>query len=85
MTGFKNVSVIQGQPAYMPNFRIDGVLEIRPPKNCEILFSKIREVIIVLKRMGLNIVWVTFDQFQSSDSSADSAAAGSDHWAPVHG
>ena len=68
VTGFKNVSGDKGQPAYMPNIWIDGVLEVRPPKNCEILLSKIREVIIVLKKMGLNIVWVTFDQFQSSDS-----------------
>jgi hypothetical protein len=68
VTNFKNVSSDQGQPAYMPNIWIDGVLEVRPPKNCEILLSKIREVIIVLKKMGLNIIWVTFDQFQSSDS-----------------
>lgn len=68
VTGFKNVSGDKGQPAYMPNIWIDGVLEVRPPKNCEILLGKIREVIIVLKKMGLNIVWVTFDQFQSSDS-----------------
>jgi len=68
VTGFKNVSGDKGQPAFMPNFHIDGALEVRPPKNCEILLGKIREVIIVLKKMGLNIVWVTFDQFQSSDS-----------------
>lgn len=68
VTGFKNVSGDKTQPAYMPKIHIDGVLEVRPPKNCEILLGKIREVIIVLKRMGLNIVWVTFDQFQSSDS-----------------
>jgi hypothetical protein len=66
--GFMNVSGDKTQPAYMPEFWIDGVLEITPPKNCEILLSKIRDVIIALKRMGLNIVWVTFDQFQSSDS-----------------
>lgn len=66
--GFKSVSSDPQQPAYMPEIWIDGALEIRPPKNCEILLGKIREVIIVLKRMGLNIIWVTFDQFQSSDS-----------------
>jgi len=66
--GFKSVSSDATQPAYMPEIWIDGVLEVRPPKNCEILLGKIREVIIALKRMGLNIVWVTFDQFQSSDS-----------------
>jgi len=68
VSGFKSVSSDPKQPAYMPKIHVDGVLEIRPPKNCEILLGKIREVIIVLKRMGLNIIWVTFDQFQSSDS-----------------
>lgn len=66
--GFKNVSGDKAQPAYMPEIYIDGILEVRPPKNCEILLGKIREVILVLKRMGLNITWATFDQFQSSDS-----------------
>ena len=65
VTGFKNVSSDPEQPAYMPNIWVDGMLEVKPPKNCEILLGKIREVIIVLKKMGLNIVWVTFDQFQS--------------------
>ena len=68
VSGFRNISSDPQQPAYMPNIHIDGTLEIRPPKNCEILLSKVREVIIVLKKMGLNIIWVTFDQFQSSDS-----------------
>jgi hypothetical protein len=68
VSGFKSVSSDPVQPAYMPEVWIDGVLEIRPPKNCEILLGKIREVIIVLKKMGLNIVWCTFDQFQSADS-----------------
>ena len=68
VTGFKSISSDATQPAYMPEIWVDGVLEIRPPKNCEILLGKIREVIVALKRMGLNIVWVTFDQFQSSDS-----------------
>lgn len=68
VTGFKPVSSDPQQPAYMPEIWLDGVLEVRPPKNCEILLSKIREVIVVLKRMGLNIIWVTFDQYQSSDS-----------------
>ena len=68
VSGFKSVSTDPENPAYMPEIWIDGTLEIKPPKNCEILLSKVREVIVVLKRMGLNIVWVTFDQFQSSDS-----------------
>ena len=67
----------------MPNIWIDGILEIRPPKNCEILLGKIREVIIALKRMGLNIVWVTFDQFKLGQS-ANPPTTGTDYWAPEH-
>jgi hypothetical protein len=67
VTGFKNIASAL-EPAYMPKIHIDGVLEVRPPKNSEILFSKIREVLFALRKMGLNIRWVTFDQFQSTDS-----------------
>jgi hypothetical protein len=64
---FMNVGGI-GQVAWMPKIHMDGVLEIRAPKNAEILFFKVREVITTLRKMGLNIRWVTFDQFQSTDS-----------------
>jgi len=52
----------------MPEIWIDGVLEIRAPRNSEIMFSKIREVLLALQKMGMRLHWVTFDQFQSSDS-----------------
>lgn len=52
----------------MPRIWIDGLLEIKAPKNGEIYFYKIREVIRALKEMGMNIQWVSFDQFQSTDS-----------------
>lgn len=68
VSGFKEVTIDTAQPAYMPIFHIDGVLEIRPPKNSEINFSKIREVFQVLMKLGLFVKWVTFDQFQSTDS-----------------
>lgn len=68
VTGFKEVSRSGDDALFMPEIYMDGVLEVRPPKNSEILFSKIREVLIALRRMGLNIRWVTFDQFQSTDS-----------------
>jgi hypothetical protein len=64
---FKNISSTT-EPAFMPVFHIDGVLEIRPPKNSEILFSKIRDILVMLRKMGMNIHWVTFDQYQSTDS-----------------
>lgn len=52
----------------LPNIWIDGLLEVAPPKGGEIQFYKIREIIYALKKMGMNIRWVTFDQFQSVDS-----------------
>lgn len=52
----------------MPHFWIDGLLEITPPKGGEILLYKFREVILALKELGMNIKWVTFDQYQSTDS-----------------
>jgi len=52
----------------LPKIQIDAVLEIKPPKNGEILFHKIRSMIYALTKQGLNIKWVTFDSFQSTDS-----------------
>lgn len=52
----------------LPHIWIDGTLEIKPPKGGEIQFWKIREVLYALKKLGMNIKWVTFDQFQSVDS-----------------
>lgn len=68
VTGFKEVMKSGSHSLYMPLIHIDGVLEVRPPKNSEILFSKIREVLISLRTMGLNVRWVTCDQFQSTDT-----------------
>jgi hypothetical protein len=58
----------KGESGYMPNIRYDGILEIRPPRGGEILFSKIRQVLVVLRSMGMNIRWVTYDSFESTDS-----------------
>lgn len=52
----------------LPEIHIDALLEIRPPRGGEILFSKIRDIIYLLTKMGLNIQWVTFDSWQSTDS-----------------
>lgn len=67
VTGFSSY-VHGGVAEYLPQVWIDLVLEIKPPKNGEIIFSKIREVIYAVKKLGLNVRWVTFDQFQSVDS-----------------
>jgi hypothetical protein len=53
---------------YMPQIWIDGVLEVKPPKGGEIIFHRIRELIYMMASMGLGIRWVTFDQYQSTDS-----------------
>jgi len=66
VTGFKEVTrgdVVET----LPDIWVDGALEIKPPRGGEILFYKIREVIYALKKLGLNIRWVSFDSFQSSD------------------
>ena len=52
----------------MPFVYVDALLEIKPPKGGEILLYKVREVVLALRDLGMNIKWVTFDQFQSSDS-----------------
>lgn len=65
--GFKQVQTTNGIEL-LPDLWIDGVLEVKPPKGGEILFYKIREVIYALKKLGMNVRWVTFDQFQSVDS-----------------
>ena len=52
----------------LPVIAIDCALEVRPPKGGEILFHKIRELLYKLRDRGLNIKWVTFDQYQSADN-----------------
>lgn len=67
VTGFKETA--RGDHIeLLPSIWIDAVLEVKPPKGGEILFYKVREMIYALKKMGMNIKWVTFDQFQSVDS-----------------
>lgn len=52
----------------MPEVTIDFLLRVRPPRNEEIKFYKIRELLIKLRSMGLPIKWISFDSFQSVDS-----------------
>jgi hypothetical protein len=67
VVGFKEV-MDGGSSVFLPQFHIDGTLEIRPPRNGEIIFSKIRKVLFTLRKMGLNLRWATLDQFQSTDT-----------------
>jgi hypothetical protein len=57
-----------GSKEMLPLFRFDAVLAVAPPKNGEILFWKIRRLLYLLREMGLNIRWVSFDTYQSVDS-----------------
>lgn len=67
VTGFKKMQ--RGDTLeLLPDIWIDGALEIKPPKGGEILFWKVREVIYAMKKLGMNVKWVTFDTFQSTDS-----------------
>ena len=52
----------------LPHINMDFTLEIIPPKGGEIVFSKIRNIIYALSKLGVPIKWVSFDQFQSKDS-----------------
>lgn len=52
----------------LPNVVLDFILRVEPPKNGEIIFDKIRELIYKLTALGLPIRWVSFDTYQSTDS-----------------
>lgn len=67
-TGFTNRQSLGGAFEWIPQIRMDGILEIKPPKGGEILFHKIRELIHALYTSGLNIKWISFDTYQSRDS-----------------
>jgi hypothetical protein len=69
VTGFERVIRSDKESGEMlPNYYIDGTLEIRPPKGGEILFWKIRNTLYALRDSGLNIRWVSLDTFQSRDT-----------------
>jgi len=52
----------------LPNIVFDFMVQIRPPKNDEIKYHKIRSLLYLLRDdMGLNIKWVSCDSFQSTD------------------
>jgi hypothetical protein len=65
---FTKVKRSQNNYETLPIIQIDFALEIYPQKGGEIIFSKIRDLVYELSRLGVNIRWVTFDGFQSADS-----------------
>ena len=69
IVGFERMIRQDGTPGeILPKFYADGCLEIRHPRNGEIIFWKIRNIIMRLKQLGLNIQWVSLDSFQSRDT-----------------
>jgi hypothetical protein len=58
----------EGVEEVMPVIDFDFILRIVPPRNDEIKFHKIRELLYKLRDLGMNIKWVSFDSFQSVDS-----------------
>lgn len=52
----------------LPEIVYDFVLEVVPPKNGEIQFANIRELLYNLRKLGLPIKWVSMDTFQSTDT-----------------
>ena len=69
MTPFMGSSINIALPSIEKAFQIDAVLEIRPPRDGQIQFAKIRNILYVLRdQLGLNIQWVSYDSYQSVDS-----------------
>jgi hypothetical protein len=51
----------------LPHIHIDFAINIKPPKNGEIDFGKIRGLIYKLREIGVPLKWVSLDSFQSVD------------------
>lgn len=71
VSNFKEVARMEGERTFtemLPEFHIDGALEIRPPPGGEIIFSKVRNILYKLKEMGLAVRWVSLDTYQSVDT-----------------
>lgn len=66
--GFKTIPRGEFESEILPIVNIDCTLEVKPPKGKEILFYKIRSLLYKLRELGLNIKWVSFDSYQSTDS-----------------
>jgi hypothetical protein len=66
--GFKHMNRGDYQET-LPIIQFDCILEVMPPVGGEIVYDDLRKVIYSLRdKYGLPIRWVSFDQFQSTDS-----------------
>lgn len=52
----------------LPIIEYDLLLEVKPPKQGEISFTSIRQLIYTLRDLGMNLKWVSLDSYQSRDT-----------------
>jgi len=57
-----------GHYELLPVIKIDFILRVKPPPAGDINFSKIREIIYTVMKLGVNIRYVSYDSWQSRDS-----------------
>jgi hypothetical protein len=64
---FVSIERVERQKELLPVIRYDFLLRLNPPRNQEIPYDKVRGLIYKLTELGLNVRYVTSDQFQSTD------------------
>lgn len=65
--GFAQVDRGEGMIESLPRINIDFALDIMPPVGGEIDYARIRTLIYKLWELGVNVKWITMDQFNSAD------------------
>ena len=65
--GFVDIQRDDGEFETLPVLGVAGILEVRPPRGGEISFDRIRKLIYAISDAGIDVKWVSTDQFQSRD------------------
>lgn len=68
VAGFREMKRGEDTNEILPIIHIDGILQVRPPPGGEINFEKVRKIIYKAQDSGIQVKWVSFDQYQSKDS-----------------
>lgn len=66
VNGFMKIDRGNNETEVLPKIHIDCSLEIKPPNNGEIDFSRIRRLIYNIRK-HINVKWITLDSYQSHD------------------
>jgi hypothetical protein len=66
--GFTRVQRSDATSEMMPVINLDLILEVKPPRNGEIQFDSIRTLFYKLRECGMNLKWISYDTYQSTDS-----------------